>query len=108
VQLLKTYTSSRDALHGPRLALFLCEDGSLPSRSWFEKKFHSFLSHDFGGHSAARAGGATYYASLGLSDSIIQALGRWSLSAWKIYIRDNPTIRAEQQLAFIRLHQQHH
>jgi hypothetical protein len=106
VQLLKQYTTLRDARHGPRLSLFLCEDGSLPDRSWFDTKFFSFVSHDFGGHSF-RAGGATYFASLGLSDSIIQAIGRWSSSAWKIYIRDNPTVRAEQQLASIRLHQTH-
>jgi hypothetical protein len=103
VQLLKSYTSLRDARHGPRLPLFLREDGSLPNRTWFNAKFFTFLSHDFGGHSP-RAGGATYFASLGLSASIIQAIGRWSSSAWEIYIRDNPTVRAEQQLASIRLH----
>lgn len=59
--------------------------------------FFKFLSHDFGGHSA-HAGGATYYASLGLSASIIQAIGRWSSTAWEIYICENPTVRAEQQL----------
>lgn len=106
VQLLNFYTSLRDTRHGPRLSLFLCEDGSIPNRSWFNNKFFNFLSHDFGGHSA-RAGGATYFASLGLSASIIQALGRWSSSAWEIYICDNPTVRAEQQLASIRLHQHH-
>ena len=103
VQLLRQYATLRDKRHGARLPLFLREDGSLPNRTWFDKKFFNFLSHDFGGHSA-RAGGATYYASLGLSASIIQALGRWTSSAWEIYIRDNPTVRAEQQLASIRLH----
>lgn len=106
VQLLQTYTSLRDARHGPHIPLFLQEDGFLPNRTWFDNKFFSFLSHDYGGHSA-RAGGATYYASLGLSASIIQAIGRWSSSAWEIYIRDNPTVRAEHQLASIRLHQHH-
>ena len=56
------------------------------------------MGREFGGHSA-RAGGATYYAGLGLSSEIIQALGRWSSEAFKIYIRDNPTVRAAQQLA---------
>ena len=104
IQLLKRYTALRDKRHGPRLPLFLCEDGSSPNRSWFDKKFFHFLPHDYGGHSA-RAGGATYFASLGLSASIIQAIGRWSSSAWEIYIRDNPTVRAEHQLASIRLQQ---
>ena len=39
VLLLKSYTSMRDTRHGPRLPLFLCEDGSLPNRSWFDRKF---------------------------------------------------------------------
>ena len=106
VHLLQRYTALRDRRHGPRLPLFLREDGSLPNRTWFDKKIFTFLSHDFGGHSA-RAGGATFYASLGLSASIIQAIGRWSSSAWEIYIRDNPTVRAEHQLASIRLHLLH-
>jgi hypothetical protein len=103
VDLLREYASIRDSLHGPRPPLFIRADGSIPTRSWFSSIFFTFLSQDYGGHSA-RAGGATYYASLGLSESVIQAIGRWSSAAWKIYIRDNPTIRAEQQLASIRLH----
>jgi hypothetical protein len=102
VGLLQVYISLRDRLHQGRLALFLREDGSIPTRSWFDSKFFALLSREFGGHSA-RAGGATFYASLGLSEDIIQAIGRWSSKAWKIYIRDNPTIRAEQQLASLRV-----
>lgn len=98
VELLKQYTSLRDKLHGARSALFICENGTVPTRSWFEAKFFGLVGREFGGHSA-RAGGATYYAGLGLSDAIIQALGRWSSEAFKIYIRDNPTVRAAQQLA---------
>jgi hypothetical protein len=100
VSLLKEYCSVRDKLHGARSALFLCEDGSLPTRSWFESMFYPVVGKDFGGHSC-RAGGATFYARLGLDESIIMALGRWSSTAWKIYIRDNPTVRAELQLAAI-------
>ena len=100
VSLLKDYCSARDKLHGARPALFICENGSLSSRAWFESKFYAIVGKDFGGHSC-RAGGATYYARLGLDESIIMALGRWSSTAWKIYIRDNPTVRAELQLAAI-------
>ncbi|KAJ3832035.1 hypothetical protein F5878DRAFT_548726, partial [Lentinula raphanica] len=53
------------------------------------------------GHSV-RAGSATFFASLGVSESIIQAMGRWSSDAWKIYIRDHSTVRAELQLASLR------
>jgi len=102
VALLREYTRLRDFRHGALSPLFLREDGSLPTRSWFESKFFSLLDRQFGGHSC-RAGGATYYASLGLTEDVIQALGRWSSQAWKDYIRDNPTVRAELQLASIRL-----
>ena len=102
VSMLSAYLLMRDQLHQGRPALFIKEDGSLPTRSWFDNKFFKYLSRtEFGGHSA-RSGGATYYAGLGLSEDVIQALGRWSSATWKIYVRDNPTIRAELQLASLR------
>jgi len=55
-------------------------------------KLFAILDRSFGGYSP-RAGGATFYASLGLPEDTIQALGRWSSKAWKTYIRDNPTKR---------------
>ena len=102
VSLLSAYLAKRDDLHQGRPALFIKQDGSLPTRAWFDYKFFKYLSRaQYGGHSA-RSGGATYYASLGLSEDVIQALGRWSSATWKIYVRDNPTIRAEMQLASLR------
>ena len=83
VTLLTEYIGLRDKLHGAAASLSIREDGSQPSRSWFNSLFFSILNHSFGGHST-RAGGATFYASLGLSEDIIQALGRWSSTAWKI------------------------
>ncbi|KZP33828.1 hypothetical protein FIBSPDRAFT_718620, partial [Athelia psychrophila] len=77
VSLLREYVSRRDQLHGGAPALFVREDGSLPTRTWFDAKFHTLLDRTYGGHSG-RAGGATFYASLGLTEDIIQALGRWS------------------------------
>lgn len=100
--MLWDYTRLRDRLHGAKMALFLRENGSHPSRSWFEIKFFAVLDRRFGGHSP-RTGYATFLASLGVSESIIQAVGRWSSEAWKIYIRENPAIRVEQQLAALRL-----
>lgn len=102
VLLLRSYVDLRDQLHHARSPLFLCQNGSVPTRSWFDNKFFALLNRDFGGHSL-RAGGATFYAALGLSESIIQAIGRWSSEAWKIYIRENPTIRAELQLSALCL-----
>jgi hypothetical protein len=106
VSLLQDYMKRLDAIHGARTALFIHENSSHPTRWWFETKIFTILNHSFRGHSP-RAGGVTFYASLGLSEDIIQALGRWSSKAWKIYIRDNPTIRAELQLAVIRLRLHH-
>jgi hypothetical protein len=103
VFLLKAFVHVRDSIHGARRALFLREDGSHPTQAWFDAKLFSFVDRSFGGHSA-RAGGATYYAALGLSESVIMALGRWSSKAWTIYIRDNPCVRAALQLAAIRFH----
>ena len=103
VSLLKQYTHARDSIHGARSALFLCEDGSHPTRAWFDSKLFSFVDRSFGGHSA-RAGGATFYAALDLSKAVIMALGCWSSKAWTIYIRDNPCVRAALQLATLNLH----
>jgi len=69
-------------------------------QSWFDAKIFSFLGCDYGGHSA-HARGATFFAGLGLSEDVIQAMGRWFSGAWKIYIRDNPSVQAEQQLAML-------
>ncbi|KAF5361122.1 hypothetical protein D9758_009074 [Tetrapyrgos nigripes] len=102
VFLLHTYPKLRDSLHKHKFPLFLKEDGSLPTRSWFEGIFFKLVNREYGGHSV-RAGGATYYASLGLSESIIQALERWSSDAWRIYIWDHATVQAEIQLS--TLHQ---
>ena len=102
VLLLNNYVTLRDQIHGAKTALFLRENGSHPSRSWFELKFFAVLDQRFGGH-APRTGYATFLASLGVSETIIQAVGHWSSEAWKIYIRENPAIRVEQQLAAARL-----
>jgi hypothetical protein len=103
VTFLQQYLIIRDKLHGARRPLFLREDGSHPTRVWFDSMLFSFVDRSFGGHSA-RAGGATFYASLGLSESVIMALGRWSSEAWKIYIRENPSVRAALQLATLHHH----
>ena len=103
VTLLHQYFNKRDSHHGTRRALFLQEDGSHPTCSWFDSKLFSFMDRSFGDHSP-QAGGATYYAALGLSESIIMALGCWSLKAWKIYIHDNPSVCAALQLAALRCH----
>ena len=93
VSLLHEFVCIREKIHGTWRALFLREDGSHPTHAWFESKLFSFVDRSFGGHSP-RASGATFYAALGLSESVIMALRRWSSEAWKIYIRDNPCVCA--------------
>ena len=41
-----------------------------------------------------RIGGASYYASLGLSDEQIRILGRWKCDAFKLYIRSQRILSA--------------
>ncbi|KAJ7271668.1 hypothetical protein C8J57DRAFT_1008086, partial [Mycena rebaudengoi] len=71
VALTKLYVTARDRIHGANPSLFLRQDGSPPTRSWFDKFFFSLLNREYGGHSV-RAGSCTFYASLGLAESILQ------------------------------------
>ena len=59
VYLLHTYTILRDKTHGIKAPLFIRENGSLPTRGWFETKFRSILGREYGLHSA-QAGGTTF------------------------------------------------
>ncbi|KAF5341675.1 hypothetical protein D9611_001996 [Ephemerocybe angulata] len=106
VSLLREYSARRDARHDALPYLFLRVDGSQPTRTWFDGKFFAVVDRrQYGGHSL-RAGGATFYAGLGLAEDIIMGLGRWSSQAWRIYVRENPAVRAELILASLAT--QHH
>jgi hypothetical protein len=50
VSMLKKYLLLRNHIHGAKAALFLREDSSHPSHSWFEQ-FFAILDRRFGGHS---------------------------------------------------------
>lgn len=101
VKLLYQYTTQHNSLHSARFALFLCHNGSVPTCAWFDSKLSTFVNRSYGGHSA-RAGDATFYASLGLSENIIMAIGHWTSEAWKSYLRDNHSVQAELQLACLK------
>jgi hypothetical protein len=73
--------------------LWLRADGSIPTRRWFINRLRRHFPNTIGGHSL-RAGGATALADAGVSTHIIQAVGRWSSDAFKIYIRRHPTLLA--------------
>ena len=68
------YLRSRDKLFPLFPQLWLCSDGSVPSRSWFLSRLHVFFPCSIGGHSM-HAGGATSLAAAGVPLSQIQAIG---------------------------------
>ena len=72
--------------------LFHFQDGKLLTKNRFVEAIRSVISklglnpRDYAGHSF-RIGAATTAGACGLSDSTIQMLGRWSSSAYLLYIR---------------------
>ncbi|KZV91663.1 hypothetical protein EXIGLDRAFT_580532, partial [Exidia glandulosa HHB12029] len=69
----KLYLASRDSRFRYNPELWLREDGSVPTYSWFRKRLaHFFPGDDFIGGQSLRAGGATRLAELGASDDRIQ------------------------------------
>lgn len=85
------YTCSRDNLFPMRSELFLTAAGVPPTKTWYLSKLRTVCDDNVAGHSL-RAGGATFFAANGWPDDRIQALGRWSSDAFKVYIRKNPVI----------------
>ena len=83
------YLAIRPQSPGP---LFLFQDGSTLSRPKLIQSLRGALAaagiddSRFSGHSF-RIGAATTAARAGLSDSLIQTLGRWKSSAFLLYIR---------------------
>jgi hypothetical protein len=88
-----SYIRRRDAKFPHNPELWLREDGSIPTRSWFMKRLRHLFPGNVGGHSL-RAGGATALALAGIPPHIIQAIGRWSSNAFQIYIRQHPMVLA--------------
>ena len=87
----KKYLLSRDTLFPVSSPLWLTADGHVPTRSFFMTRLHTFFDKSIAGQSM-RAGGATSLAENGVPPSIIQPLGRWSSSAFLIYIRKSPAL----------------
>jgi hypothetical protein len=69
-----TYLKSRDSLFPHRAELWLHDDGSIPTRSWFLHTLQHYFPHDTAGHSI-RAGSATDLASRGFSPDTIMSIG---------------------------------
>ena len=76
------YLNSRDALFPLHLELWLTSHASVPTRHWFLSRLRVlFPSSDYASHSI-RSGGATSLAEAGVDFSLIQAIGRWSSTAF--------------------------
>lgn len=91
ITLTKEYIASRDSLFPHLSDLWIRNDGSRPRRNWFMIRLRQLCGSSVGGHSI-RAGGATALAELGVPLQHIQATGRWSSEAFRIYIRQHPLI----------------
>jgi hypothetical protein len=85
------YLSARDRAFPYHPFLWLRSDGTQPNRSWFIHRLRVWFGNDVAGHSL-RSGGATALALAGVSFDRIQAIGRWSSEAFKIYIRTHPVL----------------
>lgn len=88
---MKRYVTSRDRLFPLQPWLWLDSTGVVPTRSWLLARMRLFLDSSISGHSI-RSGGATYLALNRVPDERIQAIGRWSSDAWKVYIRHHPVL----------------
>ncbi len=85
------YIELRDDAFPLSPELWLREDGSIPTFTWFVRHLKQHTSNDVGG-SSLRSGGADYLAIIGTPWDIIQAVGRWSSDAFKRYIRTHPVL----------------
>ena len=85
------YLTLRDSKFPWHPELWLKSDGTIPTRRWFTGRMRKHFSSDISGHSL-RAGGASALAAAGVSDDHIRLLGRWSLDAYQLYLRQHPYI----------------
>ena len=85
------YISSRDKKFPLHPELWLTSRGSVPTCHWFISGLRKFFPRNIAGHSL-RSGSATSLAETGADLATIQAIGRWSSDAFRIYIRKNPVV----------------
>ena len=85
------YIASRDKKFPLNPELWLTSRGNVPTRHWFLSRLRTFFPRNIAGQSL-RSGGATSLAEAGADLATIQAVGRWSSDAFRIYIRKNPVL----------------
>ena len=86
-----SYLTSRDSKFPIHPELWLTARGSVPTRHWFLSRLRKLFPNNIAGQSL-RSGGATSLAEAGADLDTIQAAGRWSSEAFRIYIRKNPVV----------------
>ena len=86
-----TYLGLRDNQFPLNPELWLTSNGRVPTRYWFMSRLRAFFPKEIAGHSL-RSGGATSLAEAGADLATIQAVGRWSSEAFRVYIRKNPVL----------------
>ena len=91
LQHFTSYLKSRDAKFPLASPLWLTSAGRVPTRAFFIRRMRTFFPPELAGQSL-RAGGTTMLAEKGCAPYLIQAAGRWSSKAFRIYIRKNPFI----------------
>jgi len=91
VAIFLRYIAHCDRLFPLHPQLWLRENGTVPTRSWFIRRVRAHFPPEFAGHSL-RSGGATALAIAGVPADRIQAMGRWSSNTFQIYIRKNPVL----------------
>lgn len=85
------YLDFRDHRFPLHPELWLTSRGTVPTRHWFLSRLRKFFPKEIAGQSI-RSGGATSLAEAGADLTTIQAVGRWSSEAFRIYIRKNPVL----------------
>ena len=85
------YITSQDKKFPLNLELWLTSRGNVPTRHWFLSRLQTFFPRNIASQSL-RSGGATSLTEAGADLATIQAVGRWSSDAFRIYIRKNPVL----------------
>lgn len=91
VAIFLRYINRRDHLFPLYPHLWIRENGTAPTRSWFIRRIRLHFPPEYAGHSL-RSGGATALAIAGVPADRIQTIGRWSSNTFQIYIRKNPVL----------------
>jgi hypothetical protein len=97
--LFLSYIQFRDAKFPLNPYLWLCSNGSPPTRAWFIRRLRHFFPNTNIAGQSMRAGGATALAEDGAPPHIIQSAGRWASNTFHIYIRKHPTVLHAMLLA---------